>query len=201
MFIQVIHGRTDDPKALRAATERWVAELSPGATGWLGTTAGVTADGRFIAAVRFESEEAARRNSERPQQDQWWAETSKLLTSEVHFHNSGDVEMGMGGGSDAAGFVQFMHGRARDVDRLKELSSGSGDDIAKLRPDILGMSASYSDDGTSTQAIYFRSEREAREYEAKEPPPEVAARLGEMMSLVEDLVYYDLLDPWLHSPR
>jgi hypothetical protein len=30
----------------------------------------VTQDGRFVALARFESEEAARRNSARPEQDQ-----------------------------------------------------------------------------------------------------------------------------------
>ncbi|MGE5763508.1 MAG: hypothetical protein ACM3ZF_06425, partial [Mycobacterium leprae] len=65
---------------MRAAFERWVEELAPGAAGWLGSTAGVTDDGRFIGLARFESEQAARRNSDRPEQGRWWAETSKLFT-------------------------------------------------------------------------------------------------------------------------
>ncbi|MGW0202653.1 hypothetical protein, partial [Nonomuraea sp. NPDC003201] len=42
MFIQVIEGRAIEADALHQALERWVRELSPGARGWLGTTAGVT---------------------------------------------------------------------------------------------------------------------------------------------------------------
>src|ERR671939_317468 len=71
MFVQVVQGRTSDPQALDAATERWMRDLAPGATGWLGTTGGITEDGRAIAVVRFESEEAARRNGKRPEQQQW----------------------------------------------------------------------------------------------------------------------------------
>jgi hypothetical protein len=37
----------------------------------------LTDDGRFIALARFESEEAARRNSDRPEQDRWWTEIAK----------------------------------------------------------------------------------------------------------------------------
>ena len=80
MFVQVIQGQVSDPEQARAALDRWARELAPGAGGWLGSTAGVTEDGRFIALARFESEEAARRNSDRPEQDRWWAETARLFT-------------------------------------------------------------------------------------------------------------------------
>ncbi len=68
MFVQVITGRTSKAAELRAAFDRWMTELSPGAKGWLGSTAGVTEDGRFVALARFESEAAAQRNSDRPEQ-------------------------------------------------------------------------------------------------------------------------------------
>jgi hypothetical protein len=70
VFVQVIQGQVADAAKVRAAMDRWGQELAPGARGWLGSTAGVTEDGRFIALARFESEEAARRNSGRPEQDQ-----------------------------------------------------------------------------------------------------------------------------------
>src|SRR3954470_3627397 len=66
MFVQVIEARTSDPAAVKAAMARWVAKLAPGATGWLGSTAGMTPDGRMVAIVRFDSEEHARVNSDRP---------------------------------------------------------------------------------------------------------------------------------------
>ena len=71
MFVQVIRGQVTDPEQVQAALDRWSLQLAAGAPGWLGTTAGVTGDGRFVALARFESEEAARRNSDRPEQDQW----------------------------------------------------------------------------------------------------------------------------------
>jgi len=87
VFIQVIQGQATNPDALRAELDRWKAELRPGADGWLGSTSGVTDDGRFIAVVRFASEELARRNSDRPEQDAWWSQASKHLAA-VAFHDS-----------------------------------------------------------------------------------------------------------------
>ena len=78
MFAQVIQGKTSNPQAFDAAINQWLQDLAPGATGWLGSTSGITEDGRAIAVVRFETEEDARRNSNRPEQDQWWSETAKL---------------------------------------------------------------------------------------------------------------------------
>ena len=40
MFVQVIQGRTSQPEALVEAFDRWKADLSPGAIGWLGSTGG-----------------------------------------------------------------------------------------------------------------------------------------------------------------
>ena len=67
MFVQVIQGRVVDPGQVHAAHDRWVEEVAPGADRWLGTTAGVSGDADFIGLVRFESEEAARRNDSRPE--------------------------------------------------------------------------------------------------------------------------------------
>jgi antibiotic biosynthesis monooxygenase (ABM) superfamily enzyme len=85
MFVQVIRGQVSDPGEVHAALDRWSGQLAAGAPGWLGSTAGVTEDGRFVALARFDSAEAARRNSDRPEQGQWWMETSKLFTGEVTF--------------------------------------------------------------------------------------------------------------------
>lgn len=50
MFVQVFQGQVSDAQTARAALDRWIAELAPGATGWLGSTGGVTEDGTLIAA-------------------------------------------------------------------------------------------------------------------------------------------------------
>jgi hypothetical protein len=51
-------------------------------------------------------------------------------------------------------------------------------------------------------AVYFSSEEAAREGERKEPPPELKAQMEEMSALtIGEPDYFDLRDPWLHSPR
>ena len=97
MFVQVIEGRVQDAAALRAAIDDWFKQVSPGAIGWLGSTGGVTEDGRAIALVRFESEDAARANSGRPEQDEWWANTSKLFDGEPTFTESSAIDVDMVG--------------------------------------------------------------------------------------------------------
>ncbi len=202
MFVQVISGRVEDADGARAALDRWARELAPGATGWLGSTAGVTEDGRFIALARFESEEAARRNSQRPEQDRWWAETSRLFSGEASFRDSSDVTVDLAGDPDQAGFVQVMQGRGTDPDRARELMAEGSSAWADFRPDILGSLAVGHEGGAYTMAIYFTSEAEAREGERKEPPPELKAQMDEMGALmVGEPEFFDLKEPWLHSPR
>ena len=85
MFVQVIKGKAKDSKALKAAMDDWNARLKPGATGYLGSTQGVADDGTFVAVVRFSSGEAARANSDRPEQTEWWNQTSTLFEGDVQF--------------------------------------------------------------------------------------------------------------------
>jgi hypothetical protein len=202
MFVQVIQGQVADARAVRAALDRWIQELAPGATGWLGSTAGVTEDGTFVALARFESEEAARRNSDRPEQDQWWTETSKLFTGEATFSDSRIVVVDVIGDPDSAGFVQIMQGRVTDPARARELMQQDSSDWAGFRPDIVGSVQSEHDDGAFTMALYFTSEEAAREGERKEPPPEIKAQMEEMDALAaEPTRFFDLKQPWLYSPR
>ena len=180
MFVQVIQGRTSQPEALAEAFDRWQAHLSPDATGWLGSTGGVTEDGTFIAVARFESEEAAMANSARPEQDAWWAETAKLLDGEATFRNSTDVDLDMHGDPDQAGFVQVMQGRGSDPERAKQLMAQDADRWAEFRPDVIGSVTIGHDEGAYTMVMYFTSEVEAREGERKEPPPDLRAQMDEM---------------------
>ena len=201
MFVQVIQGRTSQRQGLADALDRWKSELSSGATGWLGSTAGVTEDGRVIALARFESEEAAMANSARPEQDAWWAETSKLMDGEVVFRNSTDVDVDVQGDPDRAGFVQVIQGRGTDPARAKELMNQDSDAWAAFRPEVLGSLGIGHEDGAYTMVLYFTSEAEAREGERKEPPPELKAQMEEMGSLsVGEPEFFDLKDPWMYAP-
>ena len=99
MFVQVIEGRVSDREGLHRQMDKWMGDLRPGATGFLGSTAGVTDDGYGIAFARFESAAAAKTNSERPEQGRWWAETEKCFAGEVTFTDSEDVETSLGPGT------------------------------------------------------------------------------------------------------
>jgi hypothetical protein len=201
MFVQVIQGQVSDAAALKAAVDRWQRDIAPGATGWLGSTGGVTDDGRFIALVRFQDAATARRNSDRPEQDQWWNETSKLFTGEPSFQDSEDVTVDTPGDPAKATFVQVMQGRGSDPKRARELMAQDSDKWAAFRPDLLGSVGVGHEGGAYTMAMYFTSEAEAREGEKKEIPPELQAQMDEMSKLsIGEPTFYDIRDPWLHSP-
>jgi hypothetical protein len=202
MFIQLIQGRVSDATQARDALDRWVQELAPDATGWLGSTAGVTDDGRFVALARFESEEAAQRNSNRPEQDAWWRQTSELFTGEATFRDSSDVTVDLTGDPDTAGFVQIIQGQTSDPVRTRELMASGSPDWAAYRPDIIGTVAVGHDEGGYTMAVYFTSEEAAREGERKEPPPSLQAQMEEMNELsVGEPEFFDLNQPWFYSPE
>jgi hypothetical protein len=201
MFVQVIEGHVQDAAALRAAVDEWFQRVSPGATGWLGSTSGVTDDGHAIALVRFDSEQAARDNSARPEQDEWWAQTSKLFDGEPTFSESSDINLDIVGDPDSAGFVQVMKGRGNSPERVGELMAQNSDAWAEFRPDILGNLGVGHPGGAYTMALFFTSEEAAREGESKELPEHLMAQMAEMASLtVGETEFLDLKDPWLHSP-
>jgi hypothetical protein len=202
MFAQVIQGRTSDGQALLRAVDQWKRDLAPGAIGWLGSTGGVTDDGRAIAVVRFESADAAARNSQRPEQTRWWEETQRLYDGEVTFLDSEDVTLDVSGDPDRAGFVQVMQGQVTDPARAKELMAQFPEDaMREFRPDVLGSVMIGHDDGRWTQVLYFTSEAEARENERKEPPLEFQAVMEQLTKIsVGETDYLDLRQPAMHSP-
>lgn len=199
MFIQVISGTTSDREGLRRQADRWEQDLRPGATGLLGSTGGVTDDGRFIMAARFESEEAARRNSAREEQGAWWAETEKYLDN-IAFRDSTDIMTTMGGGSNDAGFVQIMRGRVLNQEKAAQLIARMGEFEALMRdhrPEFMGDVTVLHPDGTYTDLIYFSSEAAAREGEKKPMPSEAQGMFEEFMATMPIDEYLDLKEPWL----
>ena len=201
MFVQVFQGPVSDAGQVRAVMDRWMTELAPGADGWLGSTAGVTEEGELVALVRFESEEAAMRNSGRSEQGAWWEQLAALFTAEPMFHNSTYVDVMTQGNPDAAGFVQVMQGRSRDLERARQLMLEDPTDWKEVRPDILGIVSVGHPDGEWTTAVYFTSEAEAREGERKDPPPQARAAMEERIALsVGEPRFYDLKDPWMDGP-
>jgi len=200
MFVQVINGRVSDRDRARAALDEWVRDLAPGATGWLGTTAGVADDGRFVALARFDSAENAARNSDRPEQDAWWRRTAELFDGEPTFSDRRNVMVDVNGDPDGAGFVQVMRGQGSDPERARELMSDDSTDWLSFRPEIIGSVAVEHEGGAYTMAMYFTSEAEAREGEKKEPPPELQKQMEEMNALQVGVPeFIDLREPWLYS--
>jgi hypothetical protein len=201
MFVQVIKGKLGDEKRLKTAVDRWHRDLAPSADGWLGSTAGVTGDGTAIAIVRFESEQAAQRNSERPEQGEWWAEAVQAFSEDPTFLNSSEVDVYQPGDPGQAGFVQIMEGRGTNTARARQLMAEGADARASHRPDVLGALAAYHGDGEFLMAIYFVTEAAARAGEKKEMPEELMAQMGELNALLTDApTFYDLRDPWLSAP-
>jgi len=199
MFVQMMEGRVGNREELQAQLAAWMTDLQPGAEGWLGTTAGVTADGTFIAVARFESQEAARANSDRPEQAAWWQKTEAAFDGEVAFTDCPDADTFGAGGSDDAGFVQIMIGRA-DRAAVVALADELDAVLRRMRPDVIGGIAAWPGDGTFVQSVYFTSEGEARANEGAAPlSDQDRADAERVMSLMQVDRYIDLPEPMLYS--
>jgi hypothetical protein len=197
MFVQVIEGRTSDPAAIVEQGDRWQREVRPGAIGYLGVTAGVTADGRSVAIVRFEDEAAARANAARPEQTAWFEGMAKLYDGEPTFTESSDVTEWMGGGSNDAGFVQVM--KSTGVDRAQvEKMDAAFEPFASQRPDLLGGLRIWTGPNSCFDVAYFTTEDEARKGEQAEVPDEMKALMSEFAGGMGETEYLDLTDPQLH---
>ena len=196
MFVQIIEGTTSKPEAFYAAGDAWQTEVKPKAIGFLGVTAGVTADGKAFTLVRFKDEASARANSELPEQGAWFEKhLAGAYDGQPTFTESSDVTEFMGGGSNDAGFVQVMKSKGVDRAEIERLDKVFEEFVGE-RPDILGGLRAWTGPDSCVDVMYFTSEAEARKGESAEVP----AGLQEAMSDFEgmgDTEYLDLVDPHL----
>ncbi|MET0727789.1 MAG: hypothetical protein ABWZ76_05775 [Acidimicrobiales bacterium] len=197
MFVQVIEGKATDSEKVHRQLEIWERDLMPGAIGYLGSTGGCTSTGDCILVARFESEDAARRNSERPEQTAWWQETEKCFDGPVRFHDTVNVQVMAHRDLDEARFVQVMEGHVTDRDRAMALEQESDQILAEARPDLLGAVTAYFDENEFTELAYFESEEAAREGERRGMPGEAGEKLAEWERVMKVERYLDLPDPWL----
>jgi hypothetical protein len=197
MFVQIIQARTSDPDGVRRQAAEWHERLRPGAKGYLGTTAGITEDGTLLVLARFTDEAAARANSERPEQGEWWAGMAKHLDGEATFRESSDTDVLFDGGSDDAGFVQVMIGRLKDRAALQAFQTPEMEaQLRAARPDLLGGIEVFLPDGGYVQAAYFTGEEAAR---AGEASADFAETQQAYMDLFTEMAFHDLRDPILES--
>ena len=181
MFVQVMEGRVNDVEGLRAQIDEWRTELAPGATGFLGTTAGVTADGGFIAVVRFESEGRPGPTATGPSRASGGRRPAANFDGDVTFTDCPEVDTFGAGGSDDAGFVQVIKGRgdrAARARRRRDWTTSSG------APAPTSSAASWRGRATarSSRPCTSRSEAEARANEKAEPATDEEREAWERMS-------------------
>jgi quinol monooxygenase YgiN len=196
MFVQVIQAQPKDRNDAKDMWDRWDAEVKPAAkaNGFLGATGGITGDGSLIVIARFESENAAEKNNNLSEQQQWYSEFEKRIEGEPSFTNYTNVELQDGGGSNDAGFVQVIRITGGDVEAFRKADEAAGPKMKELRPDVIGSVNAWTDDGDVTTVIYFTSEADARKNESS---PEFQEAAKEFMSLPGESTFFDLADPWL----
>src|SRR4051794_7877182 len=158
MFVQIIQGKVKDADLLARQSERWVKEIKPGVKGYLGSTTGVTPDGRGITIARFESAKAAAANSNNEQQSAWWNETAKAYDGEPTFIDCTATDTMFGGGSNDAGFGQVIQGRGQDEGAMRSEMGSMESRLGTSRPGICGRARAWDRDGGGvSQARHFRS--------------------------------------------
>lgn len=198
MFVQMIEGHVADVDRLHRQMDKWMKTLRPGTTGYLGSTAGVSDDGTGMCFARFESADAARANSERPEQGEWWADTESCFDGEVSFTDSEDVGALLGGGSNDAEFVQVMKSHDVDHDQIHAMDREFESVASTFRPDLLGSTRVWTGPDACVEVAYFTNEAEAREGEMKGIPPELADRAGEFEAMMKNTGFIDIRQPWLY---
>ncbi|MFI5042991.1 MAG: hypothetical protein ACHQNA_14290 [Acidimicrobiales bacterium] len=192
MFVQVIQGQLADVDLWRSASQAWREQVKPHSTGFLGATSGITAGGYAITVARFESEAAARANSDRPEQGAWFEQYAKAYEGEITFHDCTDVDEMLAGGSDKAGFVQIMQARAKDPEILRGRDEAMEAELRRIRPDLIGGIVAWHGDGTFTQTSYFTSEAEARE---NEKTMSDSPMMEQFMAAIDGIpTFYDLTE-------
>jgi hypothetical protein len=204
MFLQIIQAPAGDAEVLRAASYRWADRLGSTSVGWLGCTGGVTAEGVFFTAERFESEQKMWVESGRPGRRRWFADLRKGMTGEPVFTNCREVEVFAPDPEaiDRAGYVQIVQGRVKDAALMRTLMRSMEKEMFAHRPDMLGSTLAFHPDDGYTHLLYFTSEDDVFEAELRETPPRIKSVMDAVYELNTVLpTYHALTSPWMHSRR
>jgi ribosomal protein S6E (S10) len=198
VFVWVLEGKVADPGEVGRQLARWGGEFG-GTPGYLGSTAGVTNDRRFLLLVRWESEEAGNELLRRREQQEWYEAFQASFDGAIEFAETGDVTTHIAGGSDAAGFVQAMKVSGVDRQRVEAADREFESVAAQFRPDLIGGVRVWTAPDGFVEVNYFTSEQDARAGEEQVPPPEVTERFEEFMAMMRDAEYFDFTEPFLHT--
>jgi hypothetical protein len=133
----------------------------------------------------------------RVQQSAWWAEVEQCFTGPVTFHETDDITEMRHGDAQQARFVQVMEGHVTDRVRAERLQDKMEPLLSSMRPDLLGTTTAYFDDGAYASLAYFSDEQEARRNEQASVPDAVAGQLAEWDRLLPVEEYIDLTRPVL----
>lgn len=195
MFVLEVDARTARPEAVRERVLAWPAEVGVHATGWLGSTGGVSPDGHFLLLMRFASQEAAWITSDLPSNQRWWEACRGSLETEPAFQESTEVIGILRGGSDDAAAVVVTRGAASPLrmrENLRRLESLTADERAGL----IGGIVAWHGGERFTEILYASARPEELRRLSAEPTP-----LGRFMADVSTGAQeIDLDDPWLLSP-
>jgi len=123
----------------------------------------------------------------------------KYFEGEVAFHDCREVDTYGAGGSDKAGFVQVMQGKA-DSAAMRKLDTQLAAHLLNLRPDVIGGTRAWHGDGSYTEAVYFTSQDDARKAEGQELPADAQKVMDSLMTTSMDIRFLDLPEPWMDSP-
>ena len=193
MFVQIFAGPVADRELFARESTRWAAELKPGATGFVQGIWGVSSDGEAIGVAEFESEAAARANSDRPEQGEWWNAIEPAFEN-VAFYDCTEVDTLTRQDASEASFVQIIDGRVKDKAAARTMMNEHEGDLFDARPDIVGgLMAWRGDEGEFCQVMLFSSEAKARDGEQAMPDDELAKAYTEMMA--EEPTFIDIPEP------
>ena len=199
MFVWVLEGKAADPGEVGRQLGRWTSEFGETTPGYLGSTGGVTDDGRFLLFMRWESEDAGNELLMRPEQQAWYEEFQHSFDGAVEFAETGDVTTHLAGGSDAAGFVQAMKISGVDRQRVDAADRQFESFAARVRPDLIGSIRVWTAADGFVEANYFTSEQNARTGEKQPLPPELVAGFEDFVAMTKGAEYFDFTEPFLHS--
>jgi hypothetical protein len=146
--------------------------------------------------ARFDSEAGARRDSELAEQGAWFEQFAQNFDG-ITFHDCPEVDTMLDGGSDEAGFVQVMQGRAKDREEMRSRRADFETELRRIRPDLIGATIAWhgDDDRAFTEVVYFTSEDEARRGEQKMSETSLGS---DFMNLVDgEMTFFDLRRPVL----